>query len=68
MVDKKPSASLVERVFTEATAMAIGMRIGGKAAVRRVVGTAAWRSDPERMAAAEAKRERRRQRAGGASS
>lgn len=63
----KPSA-LVQRVFEQATAMAIGMNIGGKAAVRRVVGNSEWRSDPERVAAAEAKRERRRQRAGGASS
>ena len=65
MVDKQET---MQRVFTEATAMAMGMSIGGKAAVRRVVGNAEWRSDPERMAAAEAKRERRRQRAGGASS
>lgn len=63
----KPNA-LVQRVFEQATAMAIGMNIGGKAAVRRVVGNSEWRSDPERIAAAEAKRERRRQRAGGASS
>lgn len=67
-MNKQPDQSLIQRVFAEATAMAIGMSIGGKAAVRRVVGTAAWRSDPERIAAAEAKRERRRKRAGGASS
>ena len=67
-MNEKPDPTMIQRVFTEATAMAIGMCIGGKAAVRRVVGTAAWRHDPERIAAAEAKRERRRQRAGGASS
>lgn len=67
-MNKQPDPTLVQQVFAEATAMAIGMRIGGKAAVRRIVGNAEWRSDPERMAEAEAKRERRRQRAGGASS
>ena len=39
-----------------------------KAAVRRVMGTSANPSDPERMNAADDKRARRRQRAGGASS
>lgn len=39
-----------------------------KAAVRRVLGTSANLSDLDRVAAAEAKRARRRQRAGGASS
>ena len=39
-----------------------------KAAVRRVLGTADFRGTPERFEAAIAKRARRRQRAGGASS
>lgn len=39
-----------------------------RAAVRRTVGTSDWRHDPERIAAAEAKRARRRLRAGGSSS
>lgn len=54
-------------VLSTAFTMALGMKIGGKAAVRRVVGTAEWKSDPERVAAAGAKRARRRQRAGGSS-
>jgi hypothetical protein len=68
MVGDKAKEELMKRVFTSATAMAIGMGISGKAAVRRVVGTAAWRHDSERVAAAEAKRERRRRRAEGSAS
>lgn len=50
---------VVMRVFQMATDMAVAMKIDGKAAVRRVVGTAAWKHDPERVAAARAKRERK---------
>lgn len=57
----------MQRVLARAFDMSLGMSIGGKAAVRRIVGTSEWRHDPERVAAAEAKRERRRKRAGGAS-
>lgn len=51
---------VVMRVMSTALAMAQGMGIDGKAAVRRVVGLSEWRSDPERVEAAEAKRERKR--------
>lgn len=36
--------------------------LGFRAAVRRTVGTSDWRHDPERVAAAEAKRARKRAR------
>ena len=57
----------LENLMVDAVELAHRMKIDGKTAVRRLLGTADNRHDPERMAAAEAKRARRRQRAGGAS-
>lgn len=57
----------VQRTIQAAVALAMTARIRGRTAIRRVLGTADWKDDPERVKAAEAKRERRRQRYGGSS-
>jgi hypothetical protein len=57
-----PTPEQIREVFSLATGVALRGKVSGKTAVRRVVGTAEWRHDPERVAAAEAKRERRRAR------
>lgn len=57
-----------EKIFEAAMRLAAHAKVRGNAAIRRVIGTGEWRSDPERLAAAKAKRERRRERAGGSSS
>jgi hypothetical protein len=54
--------AMAVRILEAATGVAIGMRIQGKSAVRRVIGTADWKHDPERKAAADAKRQRRQAR------
>lgn len=59
---------LVEQIHQSALAMSRSMRIDYRAAVRRLIGTSASASSAERVAAAQAKRDRRRQRAGGSSS
>lgn len=63
-----PDDETVKRLLHEGLRMAQGMRIKGETAIRRLVGNSEWRSEPERMAAAEAKRAKRRARSGGASS
>lgn len=57
-----------EKIFAEAMRLAAHAKVRGNTAIRRVIGTAEWRSDAERVRAARAKRERRRERAGGSSS
>lgn len=49
-------------VVNDISNMARTQRVDFKTAVRRAVGTSDWQHDPERVAAAKAKRERRRQR------
>jgi hypothetical protein len=58
----EPSEADILDVLRLATKVAAAGRIMGKTAIRRVCGTAEWRHDEERVAAAEAKRERRRAR------
>lgn len=59
--------SMLEEVLLRATTLAAAAGIAGRTAIRRVVGTAEWRHDPDRVAAAEAKRARRRARPNGSS-
>lgn len=49
----------VEEAFIAAAQAAARKRLEFKAAVRRVLGTGDWKHDPERLAAAEAKRARK---------
>jgi len=57
-----------EKILVKAVELAAHAKVRGNTAIRRIIGTADWRSDPERLAAAKAKRERRRERNGGSSS
>jgi hypothetical protein len=51
--------SIVEQAYRMAAEAAARHRIDLKSGVRRVLGTGEWRHDPERQAAAEAKRARK---------
>ena len=58
----EPTEVSPEQILAAAFGMAATMKISGKTAVRRLVGTAEWRDDQARVEAAEAKRQRRQQR------
>lgn len=45
-----------QALIDQITSVAVTRRLDWKAAVRRTVGTSDWSDDPERVAAAEAKR------------
>jgi hypothetical protein len=56
---KKPTEDDVNRAFLVAAGAAAMHRLDFKSAVRRVLGNSDWKHDPERLAAAEAKRARK---------
>ena len=65
---RKVNLEMVVKLLEDGTELAARARIGGRTAIRRLLGTASWQHDADRLAAAEAKRARRRARVGGSSS
>lgn len=60
--DETLTLRAAEKIFEAAKLLAPRMKVDYRTAVRRMVGNTEWRHDPERLAAAEARRARKRKR------